>query len=180
MSIFFTAMIINNVILSQFLGLCPFLGVSRNIKSAAGMGAAVFIVIALSYTITYPLGAVMTKLEIEYLDTIVYILVIATLVQITDIVIAGTMRPLYDALGVYLPLITTNCAVLGTVIKSTKSGYNFLEGLIYSAGISCGFILAILIMASIREHIQAEWKRSLLLVTAGLMSLAFYGFTGMM
>lgn len=180
MGIFLSAMIINNVILSQFLGLCPFLGVSRTMKSAAGMGAAVFIVIVLSYVITYPLGRIMTALEIEYLETIIYILVIATIVQITDIVIAGTMKTLYDALGVYLPLITTNCAVLGTVIKSTKTGYNFVEGLIFSMGISCGFILSILIMAGIREHIRVEWKRSLLLVTAGLMSLAFYGFAGMM
>ena len=180
MGIFFSAMILNNVILSQFLGLCPFLGVSKNIKSAFGMGAAVFLVIELSYVITYPLGEMMTRLEIEYIDTIIYILVIATLVQITDIVTAKTMRPLYDALGVYLPLITTNCAVLGTVIKSAKSGYGFVEGLAFSMGISCGFILSILIMAAIREHINTKWSRALLLVTAGLMSLAFYGFSGMM
>ncbi len=181
-----SAVFAGNVILSQFLGLCPFLGVSDSIRSAAGMGGAVMFVIVVSNAVTYPVGRLLSFIEIEYMQTLFYILIIATLVQVMEIIIKNRAKKLYDALGVYLPLITTNCAVLGTAIKSTGAGYGFLECIIYGFGVSAGFFIAIVIMAGIRTKMQynnriprAFAKTPITLITAGLMSIAFYGFSGL-
>ena len=177
--------LINNVVLSQFLGLCPFLGVSKQIKTAAGMGAAVICVITVSSALTWLLYSfVLVPLGLAYLQTIVFILVIAALVQFVEMFLKKSVPSLYEALGVYLPLITTNCAVLGVALNSVTYGYNILESTIYGFGISFGFTISIVILAGIREkmeynEISASWKgMPIVLVTAGLMSIAFFGFSG--
>ncbi len=177
------AMLANNVILSQFLGICPFLGVSKKISTAAGMGAAVLFVIVLANVITYPIQMLLNAMNLQFLQTIVFILVIAALVQVVEMVLKKIMPPLYEALGVYLPLITTNCAVLGTAIKTIDNGYNFLESIVYAVGISAGFFIAIVILAGIRERMEnnndipkAFQGTPITLITAGLMAIAFFGF----
>ena len=184
-AIIIAAMLANNVILSQFLGICPFLGVSKNISTAAGMSGAVLFVIVLANIITYPIQLLLESLDIAYLQTIVFILVIAALVQLVEIVLKKMMPPLYEALGVYLPLITTNCAVLGTAIKTIDKGYTFVESIVYAVGISAGFFIAIVIMAGIREKMEtnddvpkAFQGTPITLITAGLMAIAFFGFAG--
>lgn len=173
----------DNVILSQFLGLCPFLGVSKKISTAAGMGIAVLFVVVVSVIITYPIERVLTYLNIEFLRTMVFILVIAGLVQIIEMFLKKKSDGLYKALGVYLPLITTNCAVLGTAIKTADAGYGFIKSIVYAAGVSLGFIIAIVIMAGIREKMEyntdipkAFAGTPITLITAGLMAIAFFGF----
>ncbi len=173
----------DNVILSQFLGLCPFLGVSKKISTAAGMGIAVLFVVVVSVIITYPIEKVLTYLNIEFLRTMVFILVIAGLVQIIEMFLKKKSDGLYKALGVYLPLITTNCAVLGTAIKTADAGYGFIKSIVYAAGVSLGFIIAIVIMAGIREKMEyntdipkAFAGTPITLITAGLMAIAFFGF----
>lgn len=173
----------DNVILSQFLGLCPFLGVSKKISTAAGMGIAVLFVVVVSVIITYPIERVLTYLNIEFLRTMVFILVIAGLVQIIEMFLKKKSDGLYKALGVYLPLITTNCAVLGTAIKTADAGYGFIKSIVYAAGVSLGFIIAIVIMAGIREKMEyntdipkAFAGMPITLITAGLMAIAFFGF----
>lgn len=173
----------DNVILSQFLGLCPFLGVSKKISTAAGMGIAVLFVVVVSVIITYPIERVLTYLNIEFLRTMVFILVIAGLVQIIEMFLKKKSDGLYKALGVYLPLITTNCAVLGTAIKAADAGYGFIKSIVYAAGVSLGFIIAIVIMAGIREKMEyntdipkAFAGTPITLITAGLMAIAFFGF----
>lgn len=173
----------DNVILSQFLGLCPFLGVSKKISTAAGMGMAVLFVVVVSVIITYPIERVLTYLNIEFLRTMVFILVIAGLVQIIEMFLKKKSDGLYKALGVYLPLITTNCAVLGTAIKTADAGYGFIKSIVYAAGVSLGFIIAIVIMAGIREKMEyntdipkAFAGTPITLITAGLMAIAFFGF----
>ena len=173
----------DNVILSQFLGLCPFLGVSKKISTAAGMGIAVLFVVVVSVIITYPIEKVLTYLNIEFLRTMVFILVIAGLVQIIEMFLKKKSDGLFKALGVYLPLITTNCAVLGTAIKTADAGYGFIKSIVYAAGVSLGFIIAIVIMAGIREKMEyntdipkAFAGTPITLITAGLMAIAFFGF----
>lgn len=185
-AILIAAMLANNVILSQFLGICPFLGVSKKISTAAGMSGAVFFVIVIANAITYPVQILLDALDIGYLQTIVFILVIAALVQLVEIVLKKMMPPLYEALGVYLPLITTNCAVLGTAIKTIDNGYTFGQGIVYAAGVSLGFAIAIVIMAGIREKMETNTDipkafqgTPITLITAGLMAIAFFGFAGL-
>lgn len=181
-----SAMFAGNVVLSQFLGICPFLGVSKNIQAAFGMGTAVMVVIVIANAVTYPVGRFLSFFGIEFMQTLFYILIIATLVQVLEIIIKSKMKKLYDALGVYLPLITTNCAVLGTAIKSTDAGYGFFECIVYGLGVSLGFLIAIVIMAGLRMKInynrripKAFQGTPITLITAGLMSIAFYGFSGL-
>lgn len=180
------AALVNNVVLSQFLGLCPFLGVSKNMKSAAGMGVAVIFVIAISSaaaSLIYQF--ILTPLHIEYLQTIVFILVIAALVQFVEMFLKKAMPALHKTLGVYLPLITTNCAVLGVALNNVTDGYNFLESVVNGVGTAVGFTIAIVILAGIREKIEDNdiplpfQGMPIVLLTAGLMSIAFMGFAGL-
>ena len=179
------AALVNNVVLSQFLGLCPFIGVSKKTDTAAGMGAAVIFVIMIASAVTYGLYyALLVPFKLEYLQTIVFILVIAALVQLVEMILKKYVKPLYQALGVYLPLITTNCAVLGVAISNIDSGYNFAESMANSFGISVGFLIAIVILAGIREKSEnnnipkAFQGTPMVLLAAGLMAIAFTGFTG--
>ncbi len=180
------AVFVNNVILSQFLGICPFLGVSTKVSTAAGMGAAVVFVMALSTIVTFLLQEfILVPLQIEFLQTIVFILVIAALVQMVEIILKKISPSLYQALGVFLPLITTNCAVLGISILVIQKGYNLLEGIVYSIGISLGFTLAMVIFAGLREHLElVEVPKGvkgipIALITAGILAMAFMGFAGL-
>ena len=179
------AALVNNVVLSQFFGLCPFIGVSKKTDTAAGMGAAVIFVIMIASAVTYGLYyALLVPFKLEYLQTIVFILVIAALVQLVEMILKKFIKPLYQALGVYLPLITTNCAVLGVAISNIDSGYNFAESMANSFGISVGFLIAIVILAGIREKSEnnnipkAFQGTPMVLLAAGLMAIAFTGFTG--
>lgn len=180
------AVFVNNVILSQFLGICPFLGVSTKVSTAAGMGAAVVFVMTLSTIVTFLLQKfVLVPFGIEFLQTIVFILVIAALVQMVEIILKKISPSLYQALGVFLPLITTNCAVLGISILVVQKGYNLLEGITYIIGISLGFTLAMVIFAGLREHLElVEVPKGvkgipIALVTAGILAMAFMGFAGL-
>lgn len=177
--------IVNNVVLSQFLGLCPFLGVSKKTETAAGMGAAVIFVITLSSFVTGLIyNFILKPLNLDYLNTIVFILVIAALVQFVEMILKKNIPSLYNALGVYLPLITTNCAVLGTAINIVTKDYSIGQGVVYGFGVAAGFAIAIFIMAGIREKIQfndvphAFQGTAIVVVTAGLMAIAFMGFSG--
>ncbi len=179
------AALVNNVVLSQFLGLCPFLGVSKKVETAAGMGAAVIFVITLSSFVTSVIHKFILKpADIEYLNTIVFILVIAALVQFVEMFLKKGMPALYNSLGVYLPLITTNCAVLGIALKNVQYSYGVLEGTINGMFTAIGFTIAIIIMAGIREQIEYNdipkpfRGSAIVLVTAGLMAIAFFGFAG--
>ena len=179
------AALVNNVVLSQFLGLCPFLGVSKKVETAAGMGAAVIFVITLSSFVTSIIHKFLLKpADIEYLNTIVFILVIAALVQFVEMFLKKGMPALYNSLGVYLPLITTNCAVLGIALKNVQYSYGVLEGTINGMFTAIGFTIAIIIMAGIREQIEYNdipkpfRGSAIVLVTAGLMAIAFFGFAG--
>lgn len=178
--------LISNVVLSQFLGLCPFVGVSRKIETAAGMGGAVIFVITLSSVFTSLIyDHVLVETELEYLRTIVFILVIAALVQFVELLLKKYMTGLYDALGVYLPLITTNCAVLGVALINVQKEYGFVSSVINGFGTALGFAIAIIIMAGIRERIEhndvtKSFQGSpIVLITAGLMAIAFFGFAGL-
>ncbi|SCG89086.1 Electron transport complex protein rnfA [uncultured Clostridium sp.] len=180
------AALINNVVLSQFLGICAFLGVSRKTGTAAGMGAAVIFVITLSSLITGILyRCVLVPLHVEYLQTIVFILIIAALVQFVEMALKKYSHALYEALGVYLPLITTNCAVLGVALINVQKNYNILEGVVYGLAIAIGFFIAIVLMAGIREKIEdndipESFKGTpIVLLTACLMAIAFFGFSGL-
>lgn len=184
-TILFTAALVNNFVLSQFLGICPFLGVSKKVETAAGMGGAVIFVITLSSIITSLLYKfLLLPNELQYLNTIVFILVIAALVQFVEMVLKKMMPSLYQSLGVYLPLITTNCAVLGVALLSVQNNYGILESTIHGIGASVGFFLAIVLMAGIREKLETSnipeaFKGTpIVLVTAGLMAIAFCGFGG--
>ena len=186
LAIIIFAVFVNNVILSQFLGICPFLGVSTKVSTAAGMGAAVVFVMALSTVVTFLLQEfILEPLQIEFLQTIVFILVIASLVQMVEIILKKISPSLYQALGVFLPLITTNCAVLGISILVVQKGYNLLEGLTYSIGISLGFTLAMVIFAGLREHLELVQVPKgvkgipIALITAGILAMAFMGFAGL-
>ena len=178
-----TTALINNVVLSQFLGICPFLGVSRNIKTAAGMGGAVVFVITLSSAVTSLLYTyVLDRLGLTYLKTIVFIAVIAVLVQLVEIFLKKAVPALYRSLGVYLPLITTNCAVLGTALTNVQQSNDFVTSVVTGLGTALGFCVAIVIMAGVREKTENnDFPKSFagtpaVLMTACLMSIAFYGF----
>lgn len=180
------AALINNVVLSQFLGICAFLGVSRKTGTAAGMGAAVIFVITLSSLITGILyRCVLVPLHVEYLQTIVFILIIAALVQFVEMALKKYSHALYEALGVYLPLITTNCAVLGVALINVQKNYNILEGVVYGLATAIGFFIAIVLMAGIREKIEDNdipesfQGTPIVLLTACLMAIAFFGFSGL-
>lgn len=177
--------LVNNVVLSQFLGLCPFLGVSRKISTAAGMGAAVIFVITIASACTSLIyNGILEPLNLTYLQTIVFILVIAALVQFVEMVLKKKMPSLYQALGVYLPLITTNCAVLGVAIINVQKDYGFITSVVNGLGTAIGFTIAIVILAGLRERMEyndiapAFKGMPIVLVTAGLMAIAFMGFAG--
>lgn len=185
--------LVNNVVLSQFLGICPFLGVSKKIKTAAGMGAAVIFVITISSLLTSLLYAfVLVPLDLTYLNTIVFIVVIAALVQLVEMVLKKFSPSLYSALGVYLPLITTNCAVLGVALLNVQNGYldngnlafGILESVVNGLATAIGFTISIVIMAGLRERMEHNdvpdsFKGTpIVLITAGLMAIAFIGFSG--
>lgn len=182
-----SAAFVNNVVLSQFLGLCPFLGVSKKVKTAAGMGAAVIFVITLSSLLTSLIYKfILLPAEITYLNTIVFILVIAALVQFVEMVLKKLSPALYEALGVYLPLITTNCAVLGVALINVQNSYGILESVVNGFGTALGFTISIVIMAGIREKTEyndispALKGMPIVLITAGLMAIAFSGFSGLL
>ena len=184
-TILFTAALVNNFVLSQFMGICPFLGVSKKVETAAGMGGAVLFVITIASLCTSLLyNYLLVPFELEYLNTIVFILVIAALVQFVEMVLKKKMPALYKSLGVYLPLITTNCAVLGVALLSVQNEYNVLESVINGIGASIGFLIAIVLMAGIREKLEnsnipeAFKGTPIVLITAGLMAIAFCGFGG--
>lgn len=183
--IIISAVFINNVVLAQYLGVCPFLGVSNKVNTALGMSGAVVFVIVLATIVTYLIQVyVLDKLGIGFMQTITFILVIAALVQMVEIILKKISQPLYQALGIFLPLITTNCAVLGVAILVIKKNYNLLEGVVFGASIAIGFGLALVILAGIREQLELVNVPKgmkgvpLSLVIAGILALAFMGFTG--
>ena len=178
--------LVNNVVLSQFLGLCPFLGVSKKVETSAGMGAAVIFVITIASAVTSLVyTGILVNLHLEYLQTIVFILVIAALVQFVEMFLKKSMPSLYEALGVYLPLITTNCAVLGVALTNVTKSYNFVQSVVNGIGISVGFTIAIVMLAGVREKIEHNdvpyffQGSPIVLITSGLMAIAFFGFSGL-
>ena len=184
LSLLLTAILTQNFVLSKFLGICPFLGVSKKLNTAAGMSAAVIFVMALATAVTYPINTLLVKFDLEYLQTIVFILVIAALVQLVEIILKKYIPSLYQALGIYLPLITTNCAVLGVVILNIDNGYGFAQSMFNSVGAGLGFMLAMVMFAGVRERLEScdipKFLKGLpiTLVAASLVSVSFLGFTG--
>ena len=183
--IFITAIFVNNVVLSQFLGICPFLGVSKKVSTASGMGMAVTFVLTLATLVTYGIQKlVLDPYNLGYLQTIAFILVIAALVQMVEIVLKKVSPSLYQALGIFLPLIPTNCAVLGVAILVIQKDYDLLSGMIYAISTALGFYLAMVIFAGLREQMElnnvpkAVKGMPLALITAGLLAMAFMGFSG--
>ena len=177
--------LINNYVLNQFLGICPFLGVSKKVGQASGMGAAVIFVMLFATAATWPIfNYVLVPLKLEYLQTIVFILVIATLVQFVEILLKRFVPALFNALGIYLPLITTNCAVLGVTINNINDGYTFLESMVSSLGVGLGFLLAMLLFAGVRSRLDDSNAPKcfkglpVTLISASIVALAFYGFAG--
>lgn len=184
-SVLMTAILTNNFVLAKFLGICPFLGVSKKLKTATGMSLAVIFVMVLATAVTYPINKyLLVKNDLEYLQTIVFILVIAALVQLVEIVLKKYMKSLYNALGIYLPLITTNCAVLGVVLLNIENGYNFATSIVNSLGGGLGFMLAMVMFAGVRERLEscdipkALQGLPITLIAASLTSVSFLGFTG--
>ena len=184
--IFISAIFVNNIILSQFLGICPFLGVSKKISTSVGMSAAVIFVLTLATIVTYLIQKlVLDPYGLQYLQTLSFILVIAALVQMVEIILKKVSPPLYQALGVFLPLITTNCAVLGVAIVVIQKDYSLLQSVIYAVSTGIGFGLALTVFAGIREQLElvkipkGMQGTSIVLVTAGLLALAFMGFSGL-
>ena len=184
--IFIAAIFVNNIVLSQFLGVCPFLGVSKKINTALGMGMAVTAVLTLSTLVTFLIQKyLLDSFGLAYLQTIVFILIIAWLVQMVEIILKKVSPALYQALGVFLPLITTNCAILGVAIIVIQKEYNLLESVVFAFSTALGFTLALLIFAGIREQLErtnvpdAMKGIPIALVTAGLLAMAFMGFSGM-
>ena len=180
------AILVNNVVLAQFLGICPFLGVSKDVKSSVGMSGAVLFVMLLATMVTWVImNFVLVPLHLEYLQTIAYILVIAGLVQMVEIVLKKIAPSLYQALGVFLPLITTNCAVLGVAILVIQKNMDFLQSVVYAASIAVGFALALILFAGIREQLDLTGTPRgmkgvpIALVTAGILAMAFMGFNGL-
>ena len=178
--------LVNNVVLSQFLGLCPFLGVSKKVETAAGMGAAVLFVITIASAVTNLIYTfLLVPTDLTYLNTIVFILVIAALVQFVEMVLKKSMPALYESLGVFLPLITTNCAVLGVALTNVQKDYNILEGTVNGFATAFGFSISIVLMAGIREKseyndVPEAFKGTpIVLISAALMAIAFFGFSGL-
>ena len=179
-------LLVNNFVLSQFLGICPFLGVSKKLNSAVGMSVAVIVVMVIATAATWPIYTfLLVPNDLTYLQTIVFILVIATLVQLVEIVLKRFIPPLYRSLGIYLPLITTNCAVLGVTLLNIDSGYNFIESVVNALGAGLGFMLAMVMFAGVRERLEsAEIPETLkglpiTLVAASIVSVSFIGFQGL-
>ena len=187
LSITLGAILVNNFIFSQFLGCCPFLGVSKKVDTAVGMGIAVTFVMGLASAVCYVVDEfVLGRFGLDYMQTVAFILVIAALVQFIEMFLQKSMPSLYTALGIYLPLITTNCAVLGVVLLNVQNNYNFIESVVYGITGGLGFLLAIFLFASVRERLDAtmECPKSfegfpIALVTAGLLALSFMGFSGL-
>lgn len=184
LAILLTGILTENFVLAKFLGICPFLGVSKKLSTATGMSAAVIFVMVLSTAVTYPINLLLVKNDMAYLQTIVFILVIAALVQLVEIILKKYMPPLYNSLGIYLPLITTNCAVLGVVLLNIDKSYNFTQSVVNSLGAGLGFMLAMVMFAGVRERLEScDIPKSLkglpiTLVAASLVSVSFLGFTG--
>lgn len=187
LAIVFSMILVNNYVLSQFLGICPFLGVSKKLDSAVGMGGAVIFVMVLATAVTWPIQQILDKFEIGYLQTVVFILIIAALVQLIEMMLKKYMVGLYSALGVYLPLITTNCAVLGVCIANIDAGYGFGQSMANAFGAAVGFTLALVLFAGIRstklatdDGVPQSWKGvPLVLLSSAILSLSFMGFSGM-
>ncbi|MBE6919881.1 MAG: electron transport complex subunit RsxA [Ruminococcaceae bacterium] len=185
LSISLGAILVNNFILVQFLGICPFMGVSKKTDTAIGMGFAVIFVMGLASALCYPVNVLLVKLDLAYMQTVAFILVIAALVQFIEMFLKKSIPTLYEALGVYLPLITTNCAVLGVVQLNVQNGYNFIESVVYGVTGGVGFLVAIVLFASIRERLEfSEPPKAfegfpIAMITAGLMALCFMGFSGL-
>ena len=187
LAIMLGAILANNFIFSQFLGICPFLGVSKKVDTAVGMGIAVTFVMGLASAVCYAVNQfVLVRFDLEYMQTVTFILVIASLVQFIEMFLQKSMPSLYTALGIYLPLITTNCAVLGVVLLNVQNNYNFIESVVYGITGGLGFLLAIFLFASVRERLDATMECPkafegfpIALVTAGLIALAFMGFSGL-
>ncbi|MCT4584975.1 MAG: electron transport complex subunit RsxA [Peptostreptococcaceae bacterium] len=183
--ILLSSILVNNFVMSRFLGICPFLGVSKKVETSIGMGMAVTFVMAIASTITYFVQKLLVMAGIEYLQTLAFILVIASLVQFVEMVIQKMSPTLYQSLGVFLPLITTNCAVLGVAVINIQEDYNLIETIINGVGAAIGFTLAIVLFAGIREKLEiADIPEAfkgfpIALITAGLMSIAFLGFAGL-
>lgn len=184
-AIFLTVVLTENYVLCQFLGICPFLGVSKKLNTAVGMSLAVIFVMALATAATYPINKyLLVKNDLEYLQTIVFILVIAALVQFVEIILKKFIPSLYQALGIYLPLITTNCAVLGVVLLNIDNGYNFAQSMVNSVGAGVGFLVAMVMFAGVRERLEGNDIPKALagfpstLIAASLVSLSFQGFAG--
>ena len=184
-AIILSAVLTNNFIFSQFLGCCPFLGCSSKIDTAAGMGLAVTFVMGLASAICWLVNCLLVKLGLGFLQTIAYILVIAALVQFIEMFLKKSIPSLYSALGIYLPLITTNCAVLGVVLLNVQNDYNFIESVVYGITGGLGFLLAIYLFSTVRERLEfADYPKAfegfpIALITAGLIALAFMGFSGL-
>ena len=180
------AILTNNFIFSQFLGICPFMGVSKKVDTALGMGMAVIFVMGVASAVCWPINKYLLVANgLDFMQTVTYILVIASLVQFVEMFLQKAMPSLYQALGVYLPLITTNCAVLGVVLQNTQNNYSFIESLVYGITGGIGFLIAIVLFASVRERLEfSECPKSfegfpIALVTAGLIALSFMGFSGL-
>ncbi|MCI9118194.1 MAG: electron transport complex subunit RsxA [Flavonifractor sp.] len=185
-SIALGAVLVNNFIVAQFLGICPFMGVSKKVETASGMGMAVIFVMGLASAICWPINEfILVRFNLGFMQTVTYILVIASLVQFIEMFLQKAMPALYEALGVYLPLITTNCAVLGVVLQNTQNSYNFIESVVYGVTGGVGFLVVIVLFASIRERMEfSEFPKSfegfpIALVAAGLIALSFMGFSGL-
>lgn len=186
-AIIFVAILANNIVLNQFLGICPYLGVTKRIETSLGMGMAVVFVMTMATIVTWFIfNFILVPMELEYLRTISFILVIASLVQLVEIVLKKTNPTLFKALGIYLPLITTNCAILGVAILNVQMDHNIIQTIVYGIAAAIGFTIALVIMAGIRERLELANMSSMLqgaavtLVTAGIMSLSFMGFAGIM
>ena len=183
--IIISMVLVNNYPLAQFLGICPFLGVSKDLNSSTGMGIAVTFVMVLATAVTWPIQQLLNKFGIGYLQTVVFILVIAALVQLVEMFMKKSMPALYKSLGIFLPLITTNCAALGVALDNVQKEYNFIEGLAWGIGTAIGYTIAIVILASIRERIEGNdipkyfQGMPMVLITSTLMAIAFTGFSGM-
>lgn len=183
--IIISAVLVNNIVLMQFLGICPFLGVSKRISTAAGMAGAVAFVMVLATIVTYLIqNYVLNRLGLAYLQTIAFILVIAALVQLVEIILKKVSPALYQALGIFLPLITTNCAILGVAILTIQKDFNLIEGVVYAISNAAGFGLALVLFAGIREHLDLQEipkglkGTPIALIAAGLLAMAFMGFSG--
>ncbi len=183
--ILFSAIFVNNFVLSKFLGICPFLGVSKKLSSAVGMSVAVTAVMVVSSAVTWPIYTYLLKPKYEYLQTLVFILVIASLVQIVEILLKKFVPPLYESLGIYLPLITTNCAVLGVALLNIQESYTFIESIVNALGAGLGFMLALVLFSGIREKLEKNDRipkvlrgLPIALIAASIVSVSFMGFSG--